>query len=147
MALTNEVVHDSTAPESFATVFFAILNRRDGRLVYSNAGHTTAAIVRGGGEVVTCAGNGTIIGAFRDADFGESEAHLGTGDLLFLYTDGLTEARREGGMYGEDALLEFLASSQGSADDVVGDVVGDVVSFSQGRLRDDLAILAIRVVG
>ena len=49
-------------------------------------------------------------------------------------------------LYGERRLFEFLVSARGSADDVVGDAVGEVVSFSRGVLRDDLAILAIRVL-
>jgi sigma-B regulation protein RsbU (phosphoserine phosphatase) len=144
LALTNEVVHNATGPESFATVFFGVLDRRDGRLTYSNAGHTTAALVCEDGGVEQWPGNGTVLGAFAGMEFGESDVHLGVGDLLFLYTDGVTEARRDGALYGEQRLFDLLASTRGSARDVVSDVVGDVVSYSQGTLRDDLAILAIR---
>jgi len=146
LALTNDIVYKATSSESFATVFFGILDRRDGRFVYSNAGHTTAGIVRRDGGVEQWRGNGTIVGAFAGMEYGQSEAYLGVGDLLFLYTDGLTEARRNGELYGEQRLFEFLASNHGSTRDVVSDVVGDVVSFSQGMLRDDLAILAIKSI-
>jgi serine phosphatase RsbU (regulator of sigma subunit) len=147
IALTNEVVHKTTPPEAFATVFFGVLDLRDGRLVYTNAGHTTAAIIRRGRDVEPCGGTGPIVGGFADMEFGESEAHLGSGDLLFLYTDGLTEARRDGEFYGEKRLFGFLSAGRASngelAGDVVSDVVGDVISFSRGSLRDDMAILAI----
>jgi serine phosphatase RsbU (regulator of sigma subunit) len=146
MSLTSEIVHKATPPESFATVFFGTLNLRDGRLVYSNAGHTTAAIVAADGRVLPRAENGPLVGAFAGSEFGESETRLAVGDLLFLYTDGLTEARRNDEQYGELRLFEFLESAQGLASDVVSYVVGDVVSFSEGTLRDDLAILAVRML-
>lgn len=66
--------------------------------------------------------------------------------MLLLYTDGLTEARRDGEEYGEPGLFAFLAAASGSAADVAGDVAGDVVAFSQGMLRDDLAVLAIEAL-
>lgn len=144
LALTNEVVYRATSSERFATVMFGVLDRSDGRFVYSNAGHPTAAVVRADGGLTRCAGNGTILGAFAAPPLGDSEVHLDVGDLLFLYTDGLTEARRDGEQYGEARLFELLASARGSARDVVSDVVGDVVSFSRGKLGDDVAILAIK---
>lgn len=145
IALTNEVVHRATPPEAFATVFFAVLDRRDGCVVYANAGHTTAVIIRGDAAIETCEGNGPIIGAFTDVEFQESKACLGFGDTLFLYTDGLIEARRDTEFYGEQRLFEFLASARGSTADLVTDVVADAISFSRGSLRDDMAILAMRL--
>ena len=147
IALTNEVVHRATPPEAFATVFFGVLDRRDGRLAYVNAGHTTAAVMRGGMSNEICVGTGPILGGFSGVEFGQCEVCLGTEDMLFLYTDGLTEARRDGEFYGERRLLEFLASAGSNTADVVEDVVGDVIAFSRGALRDDIAILAIRPLG
>jgi GAF domain-containing protein len=144
LTLTNEVLHKATPPECFATVFFGVLDRSDGRLVYASAGHTTAAVVRADGSLTRCKANGTIVGAFTGVAFGDSEVCLETDDLLFLYTDGLTEARSDRELYGEDRLFDLLASAHGSARDVVSDVVGDVVSFSRGKLGDDIAILAIK---
>jgi len=143
VSLTNEIVYKSTPTEAFATVFFAILDRRSGLLTYSNAGHTTAAIVGPDGSVERREGNGPLVGAFEGVEFGESEAHLWEGDLLFLYTDGVTEARRGREQYGEARLFALLESMKGLSNDIVGDVVTDVVSFSEGMLRDDVAILAI----
>ena len=147
LALTNDVVHDATPSEAFATVFFGILDRGDGRLVYSNAGHTTGAIMREEAVVSALSGTASIVGAFPGIEFGQSEVCLRPGEILFLYTDGLTEARQNGEFYGERKLFEFLSSSFVSTEDVVRDVLSDVVSFSDGVLRDDLAILAVTRVG
>ena len=90
---------------------------------------------------------GTLLGAFDDVSFGQSETRVHLNELLFFYTDGVTEARRDGAQYGEARLLAFLSSVKGSSPrEVVNGVVDDVLSFSETDLRDDLAILAFRRV-
>lgn len=144
LALTNEVVFKATPSESFVTVFFGILDCRDGRLVYSNAGHTSAAVVRHDGGVTRLRATGPLVGAFDEAEFQQDEVRLDL-DLLFLYTDGLTEARSNGEQYGEDRVFETLASAKArQAAQVVGTLVDDVVAYTENCLRDDLAIFAVR---
>jgi hypothetical protein len=88
---------------------------------------------------------GTLLGAFPDMTFDERTVSMGAGSLLFLYTDGLTEARCDGEFYGEERLFAHLATHPGgSAAAVVRGVVADVRGFSGDHLRDDLAILALR---
>ena len=145
LSLTNDLVFRSTPTEVFATVFFGILDRRDGRLLFANAGHTTAAIMRCDGVTSELAVTDPILGAFASVDFGESEEHLDAGEMLFLYTDGLTEARRGSELYGEERLFALLGkSTREPAQEVVAEVMDDVLRFASGNLRDDLAILAVR---
>lgn len=144
LALTNHVVYRSTPSEAFATVLFAVLNRREGRLVYANAGHTTGALVHPDGSVVRLAATGPLLGGFEHGEFEEATVQFGVGDLLFLYTDGLTEARQGGVRYGEERVFTILPTTRiSSAKDVVAEVIDDVMSFTDSRLRDDLAILAV----
>lgn len=146
LTLTNSVVYKSTTPEAFVTVFFGVLNVLSGRLVYSNAAHTTGAVVGKDGSLRRLASTGPLLGAFGDAAFEQREERLQAGELLFLYTDGLTEARREDVQYGESGLFSRLTESAGqSAHDVVQGVIGEVRQFANDRLRDDLAILALRI--
>ena len=145
VSLTNSVVHKSTPVEAFATIFFGILDRRDGEFTYVNAGHTTGAILRKDGSIATMPGNSPIVGGFPDVEMCESIQHLEPNDLLFLYTDGLTEARREHEWYKEERLFDLLLSLRhASAQEAVAEVMADVISFAENRLRDDLAILAVR---
>ncbi len=147
LALTNELLYRATPQESFVTVFFGVLDCRDGRFVYSNGGHTATAILRADGSVTVLPATGTILGAFGDAWFEDAETTVDFGDLLFLYTDGLTEARRGRDQYGEERLLAFLASAKdSSAERVIAEVIDDVISFAEKGLRDDLAILAVERV-
>jgi serine phosphatase RsbU (regulator of sigma subunit) len=144
LTLTNEVIYKATPMHSFVTVFFGILDCRDGRLVYGNAGHTTAAALRGDGTVEALGVTGPLLGAFEDARFDQAETRLDLGTLLFLYTDGLTEARAEGELFGEKRVFATLRALRGpSPSRVVGGMIEAVVDFSSNRLRDDLAILAL----
>ena len=147
LELTNEVVFRSTPPESFVTIFFAILDRRDGQLVYANAGHTTSALMRADGTILGLPTTGAIVGGLQDMAFGQQEVLLEPDDLLFLYTDGLTEARRDGELYGKERLFEFLASLETRVPaDIVAEVIDETMSFADFELRDDLAIMVVRRV-
>jgi serine phosphatase RsbU (regulator of sigma subunit) len=145
LSLTNNVVYRATPVESFLTVFFGILDRRDGALVYASASHTIGAITKGDGTIVKLGPTGTLLGAFDGIQFKQAEVLLERDEILFLYTDGLTESRSEGELYGDQRLFALLATmGESSTSEVVRAVVRDVISFAQNHLRDDLAILAVR---
>lgn len=144
LSLVNDIVYQATPPEAFATVFFATLDRRDGRLEYASAGHTTTAVVRADGAVTGLPATGPILGAFDAVAFRQAEAALDPDERLFLYTDGLTEARRGKELFGEERLFESLAAAGGSTEAMVAGVTREVLAFCGDDLRDDLAILALR---
>jgi phosphoserine phosphatase RsbU/P len=75
--------------------------------------------------------------------FGLAEDNLGFGDLLFLYSDGLTEARRGAQFYGEERLFALLSKLNGGPQGILRRVVDDVMLFSGGGLRDDMAVLGL----
>jgi GAF domain-containing protein len=146
IALTNDLVFRSTPIEAFATVFFGILDTQNGELTYCNAGHPTGAVVREQGVTSKLTCTGPIVGGFEGVIFAERVAKLGPNDLLFLYTDGLTEARHDRTLYGEERLFELLSSlDSNDPDEVVDEVVLDVMAYSDNRLRDDLAVVALRL--
>jgi serine phosphatase RsbU (regulator of sigma subunit) len=145
VALTSTVLARETAAETFATVFFAMLDRRDGRLVYCNAGHPASVVARPDATVAILPATSPLIGTYADFPFRNAESFLSCEDLLFLYTDGLTEARRDQRQFGEQRLLEMVGRlCRHEPDEVVERVVASAVSFADGGLRDDLAVLALR---
>jgi PAS domain S-box-containing protein len=147
LELTNEVIFRATPSESFVTVFFGILDCRDGRLTYANAGHTASAIVRARSGVGLLTPTGPLLGAFDSVQYGQGAAEIDLNDLLFLYTDGVTEARRGRELYGEARLIQCLEAEAGkTSEEVIEDVISDVFSFTNNLLRDDLAMLALRRV-
>lgn len=147
LELTNEVVFKSTPMEAFVTVFFGVLDCKDGTLAYANGGHTSGALRRDA-EAVALHVTGPLLGAFGTARYRDTWARLDVGDLLFLYTDGLTEARHGAEMFGESRVFECLEHAEGSSPtEVLSEVIGEVVAFTSGHLNDDLAVLAVQLTG
>lgn len=145
LELTNDLLFTSTPPEAFVTVFFAILDREDGRLEYANAGHTTTAVIRTDGRIDRLESTGPLLGAITGVGFDQCAVGLDECEVLFLYTDGLTEARRGGEQYGEDRLFALLSEAKDSEPSaLVERVLADVAAFTGNLLQDDLAILSIR---
>lgn len=147
LALTNEVVHRSTPPEAFVTVWFGVLDRLDGTLRYASAGHTPGILACADGSVVEAPATGPVLGAFPGVSYSEGSVQraLGDGDLLFLYTDGLSEARGRRGFFGDQRIAEAVARHAAEAPAmVVADVAEEAIEFAGGQLLDDLAILALR---
>lgn len=147
LELTNEILYKGTAPDSFVTVFFGILDRKTGTLVYANGGHTTAAIACDDGSIRGLPVTGSVLGAVPRIRVEEESAQLAPSSVLMLYTDGLTEARSDSTLYGETRLFGVLAAHRGEpTSDVLRAVIEDVMLWSGSHLRDDMALLAIKRV-
>ena len=87
---------------------------------------------------------GTLLGVYADIELIEVTVRLDRGDMMVLYTDGVTEARGVEGFYGADRLTRLIGSSAaGSAEALAAELLADVVAFQDGRLRDDVAILVL----
>ena len=137
----------SDAPARFATVALAQLTvDADGAAVrLASAGHPPL-LIRRGDRVESMPAPGTLLGVYPDVDLTEVTFRLDRGDMMMLYTDGVTEARGVDGMYGTERLTRLLRSSPaGPADAVADALLDDVVGFQRGRLRDDVAILVVEV--
>ncbi|MDN5747767.1 MAG: SpoIIE family protein phosphatase [Pseudonocardia sp.] len=134
-------------PARFATVAHALLGVDAAgvtvRLV--NAGHVPPLVLRGA-RVETVGVPGTLLGVYPDVELTEAEIRLERGEVLVLYTDGVTEARGVNGFYGTERLESVLASCAGlPAESVADALLADVTGFQQGRMRDDVAILVVGV--
>lgn len=146
LASTNDVVFASSPGEVFVTIFFGVLELESGKLTYSNAGHPPPVSRDREGHVRLLGTNSPLLGAFPDVPFSSSETWLREGEVLLLYTDGVTEARQEGGeLFGEERLYDLVrlpvASDPRGA---VDSVYETILSFSGGELADDVALLAVR---
>jgi len=133
------------APGRFATVVHAQLDvDPDGTAVrLVGAGHPPP-LVRRGDRVEPVVAPGTLLGVYADVELTEVSFRLDRGDMMVLYTDGVTEARGVDGFYGTHRLARFLRSSPArTADEVADGLLDDVVTFQGGRLRDDVAILVV----
>ena len=144
----NEVILAGDYEDRFVTVKLAYL-RWDGDRVtveLASSGHPGPAVVRADGRVEVLSGGGLPLGLFPDAPPEREILELGPEDLLFFYSDGVTEARNPEMEYFEDRLADELAgAARCSAAETTRMVQGLVASFSEDDLRDDMTILVARV--
>ncbi len=150
LANINGLVCDRTAPEQFATFFLARIDEEAMTLEYANGGHNPPLLLRADGSVELLEKGGTVLGFLPDAAFEQGTAPLRPGDLIVMYTDGVTEAvGPDGGMFGEDrleALLRGLDRSR-SAREIVEDVLEGLRRHLGGReAGDDVTVLVVRVL-
>ncbi len=148
LAAANEVLLTGDYDDRFVTASLAFLRPRGRRVQVQigSSGHPGPAVVRADGRVEILEGDGLPLGLFEDAEQGRLELELQAGDVLFFYTDGVTEARGADLTFFEDRLADALAAVAGqSAAKIVRAVQELVTSFSSGELKDDVTILAVRV--
>jgi sigma-B regulation protein RsbU (phosphoserine phosphatase) len=130
----------------FVTIFQAILDLDNGRMVYTNAGHNPPYIKRAGGELVRLdQRHGPVLGAQGGLAYREDHVELGPGDRVLLYTDGVTEAMNAAeDLYTEARLKALLeASPLASPEEAVRVMVDDVWAFQgDAEQADDVTVLA-----
>jgi phosphoserine phosphatase RsbU/P len=132
----------------FVTVFCGILNFRSGELTYSNAGHEPPALVKRGQppqwlEIPA----GFLLGVNEASQYRTAQARLEPGDLLFVYTDGVTEAMNaDQALYSNERLLQTVqAHPRASAEQIVKAVMDSVKEYASGVPQsDDITALAVQ---
>ena len=144
----NDIMLTEDFGGRFVTADAGHLSWRAGRLhlSLSSAGHPGPVLLRPGGRTQVLNGGGLPLGIFPDAEPASQEVDLEPGDLVFLYTDGLTSACGPDLVQFEERLTDELAALAGEPPAVLVTRVRDVVlELCQGDLRDDMTMLALRV--
>lgn len=148
LAKANEVMLAEEFGDRFVTAKNAHLRWQDGRLhvVLGSAGHPGPVLVRPDGRTTIMSPGGLPLGLFPTAEAGREEVDLEPGDVLFFFTDGVTEARSPELTYFEDRLTDELAGLAGQPPrDIVAGLQTLVVEFCRNELRDDMTMLVLRV--
>jgi serine phosphatase RsbU (regulator of sigma subunit) len=154
LGILNEVLlaegsDDGVADAVFATVAAAALRIEDERVsaTISSGGHPAPLIRRADGSIETIELPGTVLGVVEGCALTDGTVELHAGDLLLLYTDGVTEARRNDGVFlGHEGLVELLKGApHGDVEQVVTSIGTAVEAYQAGQARDDVAMLAIEV--
>jgi serine phosphatase RsbU (regulator of sigma subunit) len=141
----NRMLWASTHPGDFATLFLGVYADASRRLAYINCGHNPPLCLRADGTVEWLGATATVLGAFEDWDCALGRTQLAPGDLLVVYSDGVTEAVRGVELFGEERLIEVLRSHQDSAPDaIVSAILDRVRSFGADDQSDDLTLLVAR---
>ncbi|HEY6196414.1 MAG TPA: SpoIIE family protein phosphatase, partial [Candidatus Eisenbacteria bacterium] len=143
----NDFLHKSVEPGRFVTAFFGFLDADSGRFVYVNAGHNPPVLLRAGGTVEMLHEGGLILGIVPGSPFLRGETTLAPGDLLVLYTDGVTEgadAARE--QFGEERLIASIRAARSTgASELAHRIVREVRTFEgESGPADDITVLVAR---
>jgi sigma-B regulation protein RsbU (phosphoserine phosphatase) len=132
----------------FVTTVYAIVNTRTGAVAYSTGGHFSPLVARADGTVESLPiAGGMVLGIEADGKYETGQATLGSGDLMFLYSDGVTEAANDADdFYGDERLETTLAGIVGSQEGpAVAAVVATVREFAGGHPQsDDITVVAVR---
>jgi PAS domain S-box-containing protein len=116
-----------------------------GELIMSSAGHPPALLSRCNGDVEEVSTAGPLLGAFSDGQWQEQTVSIGPGELILLYTDGVTETTGSDQRFGAERLKELLSRLAGASPAEVLDALDRALEdFRVGAATDDVAALALR---
>lgn len=146
-AKINEMIYENTMPEKFITFFWGILDCRQNRLQYINAGHNPPFLFTGKGLQKLDKG-GFMIGILdTGVEYEVGEALFETGDTLVLYTDGVTEAQdSNGNEYGEEKLEEVCRLHlKESSENIMKAINNSITCFTAGTAQyDDITLIVAK---
>lgn len=146
MRKANRFFHESVEDGKFVTLFYAVMDVRARGLIYVNAGHQPPVLLRSNGDVELLEEGGVPLGLFDDPRYLEGFARLRSGDLVALFTDGVTETVDAGDQpYGLERLTETLARVRtASAAEICDAVMQDVRRFSDSQAEDDRTLVVLK---
>jgi len=141
----NRMLYLSTAPEHYATVFLGIYSDQAREILYVNCGHNPPVWLRSDGAVSRLESTATVLGAFGHWQGSACRMQLEAGDLLVIFSDGVTEAVCGDEEFGEERLIgELVRLKDDPADTIVSRLLARVQEFSAGAQSDDLTLLVAR---
>ncbi len=148
LSSVNRRLLADTSSDQFVSVFYGVVDPATGHLVYCNAGHHPPYHLSSvnGGAVQRLTRTGMILGVQKDESWAQDAIRLSPGDMLVLYTDGITDAEdAQGAFFGEQRLLDTLQANLGrSAADIQAALVKAVADFTEGTVQtDDIALVVI----
>lgn len=147
MANVNRFLNRSVETGRFVTAFLAIVDGRDGRVEYVNAGHNPPFLVPASGAAVALETGGLLLAMLEDAAYERGEATLEPGATLAIYSDGAVEARdADGEMWGEERLVERIREGAGATCEETARRIAAAVRDFEGAAgpSDDLTLVLAR---
>jgi phosphoserine phosphatase RsbU/P len=142
----NQLFVENTPEDSYATLFYADYDDANHCLRYANCGHNPPLLVRASGEIERLGATATVLGLFANWNCEVKKIAVGPGDVLVIYTDGVTEAPDQAGEeFGESRLLEIVRThSQLPVKDLLSEILAEVQHFSGTSQADDLTLVIAR---
>jgi serine phosphatase RsbU (regulator of sigma subunit) len=142
----NQLFYENTPDDRFATLFFAVYDDASRQLEYANCGHNPPLLLRAACAVERLEPTASVIGLSPHWECSTQTVILQPGDILVIYTDGVTEANdAQGNEFGEDRLLQVVREHRGASPvQLLTAIQNAVQQFSVGEQFDDLTLVVAR---
>jgi len=146
LSFVNQLFYENTGDHAYATLFFCEYWAESHRLRFANCGHLPGLLLRKGSGVERLESTTTVLGLFAKWDSAIEETVFLPGDVLVLYSDGVSEAANEAGdEFGEERLIEAVRRHRGlSAKSLLDALVEEVRDFSTLEQQDDITLIVAR---
>lgn len=144
---TNRLLFHSTDPAKFATIFYGILDPKTGNVEFSNGGHDAPLLLTKENHTESLHATGLLVGVMENACYEKGKITLEAGDILLIYTDGVTEAMDRGGHeYGRRQLHQCLIEHRNeSSEEIMSQIISDIKSHADGASQsDDITLMIIK---
>jgi sigma-B regulation protein RsbU (phosphoserine phosphatase) len=144
----NRILCEIAPVGKFVSFFYGVLDSKDNRLTYCNAGHNPPVLVRANGAASELNAAGAVLGQFPDWVYEQSEVQLQTGDTLMLFTDGVVEAcDREDEPLGEECVIRIAQENRSAGAEELKTLLMQAASeHCGGRFQDDASMIVLRAV-
>lgn len=145
----NRLFFENTTDSAYASLFFAVYDDQSQRLRYANCGHLSGLILRADRSCQKLDSTGTLLGLFKEWNCSIEECTLQPGDLLALYTDGITEASdNDGKEFGEDCLIDRLSQHRDKSCQFALDTITEEVRrLNPTDQHDDITLILAKCRG
>jgi serine phosphatase RsbU (regulator of sigma subunit) len=146
----NSLLHESLEGNRFVTAFYGVLDIRNRVLIYSNGGHNPPLLRRANGTIEYLTEGGMALGVLTDSVYADCPVHLGPGDLIVMFTDGVSEAESPSGeQFGQLRIEECVERLVGrSSQEIVDGLVQAVLDWTGERgPNDDLTLVVLKTLG
>jgi len=145
-ARANRVICRQTDPSKFIALFIAIIDLTTNQLDYCIAGQPLPLLASRGPSIVELQSGSTALGVDKDVVYQGHSLALKAGDTLLVFTDGLVEARSGQTLFGEESIKRLLLEKfDAPVETIVEEILGAARDFSGDRLRDDVALVSLRL--
>jgi sigma-B regulation protein RsbU (phosphoserine phosphatase) len=150
MTRLNRLLCPKFPPNRFVTSFYGVLDPRENRLSYVNAGQDPPCLIRAGAGAWQLPLIGMPLGLFEESRYESGVVDFAPGDVLFCYSDGATEGESPSGeMFGAERLLSAAQDARdGSPEEIVAAIAGEIEKHHAGRPHeDDITLLVLKRTG
>jgi len=147
VSFANEILYHNTAPNKFATLFYGVIDSTKNELSYCNAGHNNPFYFSHDNKLTPLDKGGLIVGIMPSVPYEEEKIPFNSGDLLVIFSDGVTEAMNAAEEeFGEQKLIDLIIKNRHeSPENLIDIIINNVKIFTSGQAQsDDITVVIVK---